>query len=168
MSAPKLKNLLETYQLLHVAQQDLSQSAFFADHLLNKGWHFEPWEVAWQTYLHQGAYMTAMVIAYSRPFTESRGFSKFPNKLLQLDSKEKELHKRILDLRNEIYAHADVASRKIRPIIFNGSPNAIEALPPMSMSQSDMLEIRCLISKISISVKNRILELSELVAEKRY
>ncbi|MFP3350247.1 hypothetical protein R0K04_02385 [Pseudoalteromonas sp. SIMBA_153] len=37
-------NSYQDYGLLHVAPQDLSQSAFFAGNLLDQGWHLEPWE----------------------------------------------------------------------------------------------------------------------------
>ena len=166
MSPTALAQSLATYQLLHVAQQDLSQAAFFADHLRRQGWHAEPWEVSWQDYLHQGAYMTSMVVAYARPFTESRGWPKFPSRLLRLDQEQKLLHKRLLQLRNEIYAHTDVAARKIRPIVFEGKPSAIEVLPPMRMSPSELLAVRKLIFGIGEAVNIRLEELAKLVGER--
>lgn len=157
--------MVATYQLLHVAQQDLSQAAFFADHLRQQGWHAEPWEGSWQDYLHQGAYMTAMVVAYARPFTGSRGWPKFPARLLRLDAEQKLLHERLLQLRNELYAHSDVAARRARPIMFKGKPNAIEALPPMRMSATELLAVRKLILTISQGVNARLEELSRDVGE---
>ncbi|WP_145927220.1 hypothetical protein [Jeongeupia sp. USM3] len=159
------KNVLLTYQILYVSQQDLSQAAFFAQHLLDKALHFEPWEARWQSYLHQGAYMTAMVVAYGRPFTESRGYPRFPAKLLQnLTPEEKDLHSSLLSLRNKIYAHTDLIERKVRPIFFNDKPSAIEALPPMRMSASELKSVRLPISKISHSINAK---LHELVPEVR-
>ena len=161
------KNALLTYQVLYVAQQDLSQAAFFAQHLLDKGWHYEPWEVRWQTYLHQGAYMTSMVVAYSRSFTESRGFPKFPTRLLQsLTAEDRVLHKRLLGLRNGIYAHTDVEARKVRPFVHEGRPNAIEVLPPMRMTSADLQHVRALISKISHAVIAKLHELAPEVGER--
>lgn len=163
------KNALQTYQLLYVAQLDLSQAAFFADYLLTQGWHFEPWEVNWKKYLHQGAYVTSMVVAYSRPFTESRGWPKFPKKILRvLSPKEKDLHNRLLTLRNEVYAHSDIESRKIRPITIGGKPSAFEVLPPMRFNSTELAEIRVMIRTISLAIKEKVDELSATVAEHHY
>ncbi len=165
MSSALKNNAHQTYQILHVAQLDLSQAAFFADHLITQGWHFETWETNWRTYLHQSAYVTAMVVAYSRPFTESRGWPKFPTRLLQLDPDKKKLHKRLLDLRNQVYAHTDVAARKIRPIVFKGKPTAIEVLPPMRFTNEEISAIRQLIVTISHAIQAKLQELSTIVAE---
>ena len=51
------------YEVLYVAQEDLAQATYFASHLLKKGWHFEPWERRWTTYMQQSAYTTALVVA---------------------------------------------------------------------------------------------------------
>jgi hypothetical protein len=109
-----------------VAEEDLRQARFFAAHILKKGWHHEEWEKRWTVYMQQAAYTTALATAYSRPFTESRGWPKFPARLLAAFSpKQRDLHKRILKLRNLIYAHSDVGIRAIRPISFDGYPTAI-------------------------------------------
>jgi hypothetical protein len=154
------RHALQTYQLLYVAQQDLSQAAFFCDHLLHKGWAREPWQGRWQTYLHQGAYVTAMVVAYCRPFTVSRGWPKFPTRLLQLNADEKILHQQLLDLRNAVYAHSDVEARKIRPIAFGGLPTAIEVLPSMRFPLERLQAIRQMIRLVSVNIQARLEELS--------
>lgn len=167
MSQSPKRNDRETYQLLHVAQQDLSQAAFFADHLLTQCWHFEPWETTWREYLHQSAYVTAMVVAYGRPFTESRGWPKFPTRILKvLDQDQKKVHERLLALRNEVYAHTDVSARKVRPIIFNGKPTAVEVLPPMRFDAEELRSIRQLVSTISHAIQAKLQELSVFVADK--
>lgn len=159
------ENRLPTYQLLHVALQDLRQAAFFADHLLTRGWHFEPWEAHWRTYNHQTAYMTAMVVAYCRPFTPSRGWPKFPAKLLRLDAAQKQMHARLLDLRNEVYAHSDVESRKIRPIRFKGYPTAIERLPAMCLPPEEVRQVRQTIGVIVNAIQVKLHELSKSVTK---
>jgi len=165
MSAPQKNNNLTTYQLLHVAQQDLSQAAFFADHLRLNRWSAEPWEVNWKQYLHQCAYMTAMVTAYCRPFTIARGFPKFPSRLLKLDNEQRELHERLLALRNEVYAHSDIKSRKVRPMSRNGSRTTVEVLPPMRMSEEELMAVRILITHISQAIQERMSVVRPLVSE---
>lgn len=161
---PTTQQLLQTYQLLHVAQQDLSQAAFFCDHLLHKGWTREPWEGTWQTYLHQSAYVTAMVVAYCRPFTVSKGWPKFPTRLVRLNPEEKALHDRLLDLRNEVYAHTDVASRAVRPITLNSRPTAVEVLPPMRFSVEELTAIRRIIRSTSLNIQAKLEDLSPSLA----
>ncbi len=156
--------MLQTYQVLHVAQQDLSQAAFFCNHLQQQGWTREPWEGTWQTYLHQSAYVTAMVVAYCRPFAVSKGWPKFPMRLVRLDTEGKAMHHRLLDLRHAVYAHSDVAARAIRPITFNARPTAIEALPPMRFSAEELQSIRRIIHSISVNIQARLEQLSPSVA----
>ena len=57
-------------------------------------------------------YEQTAIVSYSRPFTQSRG-ANLPHLSLkqcgvELDQDELELHKRILDLRNKLFAHSDL------------------------------------------------------------
>lgn len=55
-------------------------------------------------------YETTAIVAYARPFSESRGgFPKLSLKMIgvQLDDQSKVLHDEILDLRNRVIAHSD-------------------------------------------------------------
>jgi hypothetical protein len=51
---------------------------------------------------------TAMAVAYMRPFT--RGAWRLPKKYLPASSTGRDLHKRLKQLRNRVYAHSDKAS----------------------------------------------------------
>ncbi len=163
-STPPRSNDHQTYQLLYVAHLDLRQAAFFADHIASKKMHMEPWEGSWKTYLHQCAYMTAMVIAYARPFTESRGWPKFPQRLLRLSPEQKALHNRVLNLRNEVYAHPNVEAKHVQPIIFEGRPTAVLSLPPMRLPAQDVEMLREIIRTVCADIQRRLEELSPQVA----
>ena len=68
-------------------------------------------------------YETTMVVAYARPFTQSRGHAApFSWKLVRpsflLESSEAKLHIRLLDHRNKLHAHSDSDATKIRPEIW--------------------------------------------------
>lgn len=166
MPSEAKSNELKTYQLLHIALLDLSQAAFFTDHLLTENWCAEPWEVSWQQYLHQAAYVTAMVVAYSRPFTDSRGWPKFPGRLLRsLNETQRNMHARLMSLRNEVYAHSDIAARKIRPITIDGTPTATEALPPMRFDASELRQVRETIRAISLAIVEKQRELANVLAQ---
>ncbi len=148
------------YALLHVAQEDLRQANFFAAHIIKKGWHFEAWERRWTVYMQQAAFTTALATAYSRPFTESRGWPKFPERLLRpFDPEQRKLHKQILSLRNLIYAHSDVGSRFIRAVNLNGYPTAIEAMPPMRFTCEELTALQVMISILQESIGARKLQL---------
>jgi len=163
-SAPPRTNDHQTYQLLYVAKLDLSQAAFFADHIASKGMHLEPWEGNWRTYMHQCAYMTAMVMAYARPFTESRGWPKFPQRLLDLSPEQRSLHKRMLSLRNEVYAHANIEGKYVQPINFEGKPTAVISLPPMRLSAEEVWALREIIRTVSTQIQRRLGELLPRIA----
>lgn len=155
----------QLYALLHVAQEDLRQANFFAAHILKKGWHFNPWEKRWTVYMQQAAYTTAFATAYSRSFTESRGWPKFPERLLRsFSTDQRKLHKRVLRLRQLMYAHSDIGSRFIRPISFEGHPTAIEAMPPMRFTREDLIELQAMISVVQSAISARKYELIASVA----
>lgn len=59
------------------------------------------------------AFQTSLVVTYSRQFQDSRGGSStvpdtlFNRHLRVFDSDQKDLHEKVLELRNTIYAHSD-------------------------------------------------------------
>jgi len=111
----------QRYALLFVAQQDLLQARSFAAHLIEHGWHYEPWEKHSSIYVQQAAFATALVLAYCRPFTVARGWPKFPTGLLAHTLDEKALHERLDALRNAVYAHSDVdVNAGQEPPLFDG------------------------------------------------
>lgn len=51
---------------------------------------------------------TGVVVTYARPFTEAKGFVALPSgELKVLNSDQRELHRAITDLRDQVYAHTD-------------------------------------------------------------
>lgn len=143
------------YAVLNVAEEDLRQANFFAAHLLKKGWHYEPWERRWTVYMQQAAFTTAFATAYSRPFTKSRGWPKFPERLLRKFSPEqRDLHERVLTLRNMVYAHSDVGGRSIT-LNSEGDPTIIEVLPPMRFAREELMALQTMISAMQESISAR-------------
>lgn len=168
MAAPynAAANERQLYARLHVALHDLYQARSFASHIEKKGWHFEPWERRWTTYMQQSAFTTALAIAYSRPFTESRGWPKFPSRFLSVyDEKQRNLHKRILKLRNLVYAHSDIGTRFIRPVDFGGFATAIEALPTMRFTKEEIECILAMIALLETAIRERLQQLIGAVSD---
>ena len=147
------------YQRLYISKEDLSMAAFFARHILKKGWHFTPWEDRrrWSTYLQQAAFTTSFVIAYARPFTKSYGWPSFPKSLITYDDADWELHDRLVRLRNQVYAHSDSISHKVRPIRILKYPSAIVGSPPLRILSGDLKHGIRMIAKLrrSVSVELR-------------
>jgi hypothetical protein len=157
----------QLYALLHVAEEDLRQASFFAAHILKKGWHFQPSERRWTLYMQQAAFTTAFAIAYARPFTESRGCPKFPGKLLRVfNTSQKQLHRKVLEVRNSVYAHSDQETRKIRPTSFGGNPSAIEAMPEMRFTREELIDLQTMISLVRKAIRDRKSKLIASVAGK--
>ncbi|MEJ2621750.1 MAG: hypothetical protein P8163_16280 [Candidatus Thiodiazotropha sp.] len=153
------------FDRLYVAQEDLRQAMSFASMILKKGWHFQPWEKRQTIYIQQSAYTTALVVAYSRPFTESRGWPKLPMRLMKYNEEQKQLHKRVLSLRNEVYAHTDVAKRNLRTFEIDGTPSAIEALPAMRFTREETEMIIAMMHMAYESIGKRLVELMKSVVE---
>ncbi len=164
MSNEIYKNNQQTYELLHIANQDLGNASFYADYLLERKWFYEPWDVESNIYLHQSAYVTSMVVAYSRPFIKTRGWPNFPTRILKaLNKQQKELHDRILDQRTLIYAHSDIGSRNIRPLLYDGEPNATESCISMRFDEDDLILFRTLTTEIGIEMEKERKKLITLV-----
>lgn len=103
------------YEKLRTSIQDLLYASAYGAVILKKKWKAKPWSRG-STYLQQSAYITAMVTAYGRAFTESRGWPMLPRGIMGVYTKDqKKVHKRIMTLRNSLYAHSDSAHYYVRP-----------------------------------------------------
>src|SRR6185312_5754397 len=155
MTQPTPRQLADqkTYALLHVSEEDLRQASFYASHLLKKGWHSEWYERRGTVYYQQAAYTTALVMAYTRPFTQTRGGSSLHGKTIAGFSEEqKAQHKRMKVLRDNIYAHTDIPTRRVRPVSFAGYPSAIETVPPMRLHKAEVEHLQTMIALVQKSI----------------
>lgn len=101
---------------LYISLMDIEFARYCAEFLLKKKWHHQPWGKKQSIYHQQSAFTTALVVAYSRPFTKSKGWPDFPTRLLKIYTKaEKDLHKRLIGMRHTIYAHTDSSLHDARP-----------------------------------------------------
>ena len=159
-SPPSRKRDEQLYSLLSAAKTDLSQATFFANHLLKKGWHHEPWERRRSVYLQQAAYTTAFATAYSRPFTQVRNQPAFPVRLLSgYTTSHKTLHHRILDLRNKLYAHSDIEQSRASPFDLEGNHVVVEFIPAMKLSREDLVAATQMIEIAETTIQVRLEQL---------
>ena len=105
----------DLYERLYVSAGDFSLAKQYAEHLLKKGWHAAPYERRGTIYMQQSAFTTALIVSYARPFTKSKGWPKFPQEFIAYDESANQLHKKIMDLRHQVYAHSDSTNYSIRP-----------------------------------------------------
>jgi hypothetical protein len=162
----RAKQEYELYKRLYVYKHDFYQVEFFAMHLLKKNWHFDEWDsrIRQPTYMQQAAFTTALVTAYGRPFSGSNGFPTISMKLLRYTAEQKALHFRLLDLRNNVYAHSNVERQDVRPRIIQTIPAAIIKLPAHKLSKSDA-ELTVGMVQVAIrAIEAKLQELASTVA----
>lgn len=104
------------YTKLHSSASDIGVAQQCAAHIMKKGWHDYSFKRRGNVRMQQIAFYTTMIVSYARPFAIGRNGTGFPKKLLRFRSKEIELHKQILDLRNKEYAHSDPSRTKVMPL----------------------------------------------------
>src|SRR5690348_1701384 len=76
---------------LLVSSDDIAIAQFCAGVLLKNGWHAQPWERRGTVYQQQTAFTTALITAYARAFTKSKGWPAFPPALCVYDDRESAL-----------------------------------------------------------------------------
>lgn len=107
-----------------------------------------------------------MIVAYSRPFTESRGFNIqkdfFGVKFKASEIEMKKLHEELLRLRKELFAHTDLTYRN--PKVSNWSTEAYKWFP-MSFKGFDyevlerqLTNIKKLIEHVQTQLRHQISE----------
>lgn len=160
----------QQYSKLFVSRRDINFAQSCAYVLLKKGWHSKPWERRGTVYFQQAVYTSALVTSYGRVFTESKGWSRFPRKLLGVYSdEERTLHSQLLTLRNEVYAHSDSASYSIRPWRSENFSTDIVSAPILMMSAIDLQLFLGMTGRLTAAIDGRlqatILAASSRVAE---
>ena len=103
------------YGRLYVSANDFHMAKQYAEHLLKKGWHSAPYERRGTIYMQQSAFTTALVVSYARPFTNSKGWPRFPTEFIVYTEQENQLHEKLLEFRHQVYAHSDSEKYSIHP-----------------------------------------------------
>ena len=141
------------YEKLWVSWQDIVFADYCAGVLLQKGWHARPWERRGTVYQQQVAFTTALVTAYVRPFTHSKGWPKLPLDLIAAyDEQEKALHEQMVRQRHTIYAHSDSSSYSVRPRRFGDFDTAIVGGPSLRISAEEAAMLRSMASKLYVAM----------------
>jgi hypothetical protein len=122
------------FAALQAAQTDMRQASFYAQHLQKKGWHHEPAKCRNSIYVQQSAYVTALMISYARPFTRNFGWPSLTKVLAPIPDELKVMHKSLITLRNQVYAHTDSSLHSVKAISIKSTKTAILGFPDMKLS----------------------------------
>ncbi len=147
------------YSRLHVSSLDLDLAKYCVDVILKKRWHHQPWEKRGAIYLQQSAFMSALVTAYARPFTESRGWPKLPPDLKEFTCEENKLHDQLIELRNTVYAHSDSKNYSIRPWRAPNFATDIVGAPVLRISAEEAARLKRMIQKLQVAIRRRMTEI---------
>lgn len=154
------------YSRLHVSELDLGFAGYCLRVLLKNGWHHKPWERRGTIYLQQSAFTSALVTAYARPFTTSKGWPPFPLELMNFDVEETALHKRMLELRHSIYAHSDSRHYKVVPVRAEGFSSDILSAPWLLITAQEGALLQKMIMKLQAAIELKTKELVPDVLQK--
>jgi hypothetical protein len=133
------------YTRLYMSLEDFRSALFFLLFIIEKRWHGDPWEKKGSTYVQQSAFTSATIMFYSRAFTESRGFPKFPDRLIHYDESDLQFHRVVIGLRNQVYAHSDASRYRIRPLRIAGQASAIVSTPFFKLTVEQAQQLRRMI-----------------------
>lgn len=144
------------YEKLWVSWQDIVFADYCAGVLLKKGWHAHPWERRGTIYEQQVVFTTALITAYARPFTRSKGWPKLPSDLIAgYDEQEKALHEQMLRQRHTIYAHSDSSSYSVRPLRVGDFDTALVRGPSLRIRAEEAAMFQTMASKLFVAMGAR-------------
>jgi hypothetical protein len=147
---------------LHVSSLDLNFAQYCVGVILKKGWHCQPWEKRGSIYQQQSAFMSALVIAYARPFTKSRDWPKFPSELKKFDSEENTLHDHMIELRNSVYAHSDSKNYSVTPWRSGNFSTDIVGGPALRVGAEQAALLRQMINKLQLAIQRRMSQIVQV------
>lgn len=133
---------------LYAWANDMVYAGACARHIGKKEWFRFPWSRG-KIYFHQSAYITSLVVAYARPFTASRSKPIFRLRDLGYSDTERALHEKLLDLRNQIYAHSDVGRWSVRPWKFDDFSTSIVNQPVLRLDPDEIATVFDMTEKAS-------------------
>lgn len=151
----------KTFTRLHFAAEDLAHARMWARQLLDKNWVSKgPWSRG-KGYLHQSAFVTAMIVAYGRVFSIGKSGMTFPKKLIPYDADEMSFHDFLLEMRNKTYAHSDLENRSARPWGLGDQSTVISVFNIYELSRDQVERFLKITEKLQDSIRDKCEEILE-------
>ena len=164
--APELQPALRLYRRLYLSYNDLDEAKATVDELLRARLPLPRQDPPSALLM---ALTTALVVAYARPFVNSRGESKFaersvPGSLLSvLSSRQREAHNYLLNIRNREVAHSDADRSEIYLKLYPDGHGAIFRVARAPFLRSELRDIQRIITKLIKEVDRRCEELRRVL-----
>jgi hypothetical protein len=152
MKVPFVEANAKLYNRLYVSRSDIDFARYCAGVLLKKGWHVQPWEKRGTIYQQQTAFTSALVTAYARPFTKSKGWPSFPEELIPYDLAELELHKQLMKMRHKVFAHSDSESYSIKTFKIENDVAHLLTQPTLRLTAKEVKLFQSMTSKLIFSL----------------
>lgn len=134
------------HKRLFLAVEDFRFSTYYLTYLLKHRLHNHPWERRWTVYQRQTAFTLALVVSYCKPFN---GRSPLSEKILRsFTLKQKELHGKIMRLRNKIFAHSDPGEFAVKPSGGRAWIGSILSFPPYMIPRSELNMLNPMLKKL--------------------
>jgi hypothetical protein len=135
---------MRLYGRLDIARRDLYEAMAYGAFILKKGWKAKPWSRG-STYLQQSAFVTSMVVAYGRAFTESRGWGYVSATMRAgFDADEAAMHAHIMKERHELYAHSQSSHYPVKPWKSDYHSDIIQfQVREIAPHEIEMLQVMC-------------------------
>lgn len=159
---PELQPALRLYRRLYLSYNDLEEAKATVEELLRARLPLPRQDPPSALLM---SLTTALVVAYARPFVNTRGESKFaersvPGSLLRvLTSKQREAHNYLLNVRNREVAHSDADRSEIYLKLYPDGHGAILRVARAPFLRAELRDIHRIITKLLKEVDHRCEEL---------
>jgi hypothetical protein len=130
-----------------VALNDFSHADAFAALLIKRKWFGRFYAGVSAREVQQLALCTAFVVTYARPFSDNDRW-KFRIKGCGLDAAQRALHSRLVDLRNEVFAHSDAKHHDYRVHESGSLTFGIITTPAMHLDEDTLTQARSLLQHL--------------------
>lgn len=164
--SPELQPALRLYRRLYLSYNDLEEAKSIVEELLYARIRI-PRKDPPSALLT--ALTTALVVAYARPFVNTRGESNFaersvPGSLLRvLSSRQREAHNYLLNIRNREVAHSDAARSEIYLKLYPDGHGAIFRVARAPFRRTELRDIQRILSNLLEELELRCEELRKIL-----
>ena len=164
--AAGLQPALRLYRRLHLSYNDLDEAKSTTEELLRARIPLPRRDPPSALLM---ALTTALVVAYARPFVNTRGESKFaersvPGSLLRvLTSRQREVHDYLLNMRNREVAHSDAERSEIYLKLYPDGHGAIFRVARSPFRRAELNDIHRIVTKLMAEVDRRCDELRRML-----
>ncbi|MBA3773895.1 MAG: hypothetical protein H0X13_15800 [Ramlibacter sp.] len=164
--APELQPALRLYRRLYLSYNDLDEAKATVEELLRARLRLPRQDPPSALLM---ALTTALVVAYARPFVNTRGESQFaersvPGSLLRvLTSRQREAHNYLLNARNREVAHSDADRSELYLKLYPDGHGAILRVARAPFLRAELRDIHRIITKLMKEVDGRCEELRRVL-----